>query len=279
MTILIRAGQLVNFVAFFISGSLVWADTPIDKSGYLTDERGNFVRNSYGECWRTGFWTQELAVAECDPDLVKVKEEPKELQPPPAIAPPISPSTAPSAAPFTEPSPASTAPSTATPSTAAPSTAAPSTAPYIAPAAAPALAPAKPPASQEKSVMAVSLRAETLFDFDEAKLKPDAEKELDEKIINGIKTPSGTKALLVTGHTDFIGTEKYNQELSERRANAVKEYLIRNGIAEQHIKVKGKGESERNPEANTRQACKGMKGKKLIACLQPDRRVTVVPEN
>jgi len=127
--------------------------------------------------------------------------------------------------------------------------------------------------------MAASLRVEALFDFDKADLKPEGQKDLDEKIINGIKMHSGAKMLLVTGHTDFIGTESYNQELSERRANAVKGYLIKNGIAAQHIKVTGKGESERNPEANTRQICKDMKGKKLIACLQPDRRVTVMPEN
>lgn len=47
-----------------------WAATPA-SGGYLVDSRGAAVRNSYGECWRTGSWTPAQALAECDPDLVK----------------------------------------------------------------------------------------------------------------------------------------------------------------------------------------------------------------
>ena len=52
-----------------------WMAMPA-SGGYLVDSRGAVVRNSYGECWRSGTWTPAQAMAECDPDLVK-KESPK----------------------------------------------------------------------------------------------------------------------------------------------------------------------------------------------------------
>jgi len=61
------------------------------KAGYLTDTRGNLVKNNYNECWRTGYWTPAMAIAECDPDLVK-KAEPKMAE---AKAPAATPAPAP----------------------------------------------------------------------------------------------------------------------------------------------------------------------------------------
>jgi OOP family OmpA-OmpF porin len=78
--------------------------------------------------------------------------------------------------------------------------------------------------------------------------------------------------VLVTGHTDKIGSDQYNQKLSERRANAVKAYLVTKGVEDGRLKAVGKGESE--PVA----ACDGVKGKKLIECLQPNRRVVLSAE-
>lgn len=59
-----------------------------DKNGYVLDSRDNIVRNSSNECWRTGFWAPAMAIAECDPNLVK-KEEPKVAKPAPAPAVPL----------------------------------------------------------------------------------------------------------------------------------------------------------------------------------------------
>lgn len=62
---------------------------------YLRDSRGVLARSGYGLCWRTGYWTPALAIAECDPDLVK-KEEPKLAAKAPAPAPmPAAPAPAP----------------------------------------------------------------------------------------------------------------------------------------------------------------------------------------
>ena len=230
-------GCLVGAIVFHTMSNPVCAGSFPEKSGYLIDERGNVVRNSYGECWRTGYWTPAMAIAECDPDLAKKKAQQKdgskEAQSLPVPAP------------------------------------------FVARAAEPAAAPEKPATAPEKPAMIAYFKAETLFDFDKAVVKSEGREILEEKIISGMKMHPEVKFLLVTGHTDHIGAKAYNQKLSERRANAVKAYLVKNGVAAEHIKVAGKGESEPNPEANTNQVCKGMRGKKLIACLQPDRRVTV----
>lgn len=144
------------------------------------------------------------------------------------------------------------------------------------PAAPAAPSEAKPAAVVAPAAVAAYFNAETLFDFDRAVVKPEGRKILDEKIVSGMKMHPEVALLIITGHADRIGTEDYNQRLSESRANAVKAYLVQQGVAADRIKASGKGESEPNPQANTRQACKDNMGRnKLIACLQPDRRVTV----
>jgi OOP family OmpA-OmpF porin len=76
--------------------------------------------------------------------------------------------------------------------------------------------------------------------------------------------------ILAIGHTDRKGTKAYNQKLSERRAAAVKNYLVGKGIAPNRIHADGKGESK---PATKPAGCRGKRGKALIACPQPDRRV------
>ncbi|MHB1290940.1 MAG: OmpA family protein [Sulfuricella sp.] len=142
-----------------------------------------------------------------------------------------------------------------------------------------AAAPVAPVAGPETPAVKFEFKAETLFDFDKSVVRPEGKKELDDKVVASMKAHPEVELLLVTGHADRIGTEKYNQKLSERRAAAVKTYLASQGIAADRVKTVGKGESEPNPDADTVHKCKGnKKTKKLIECLQPDRRVTVEPE-
>ena len=68
----------------------------------------------------------------------------------------------------------------------------------------------------------MSFKAETLFDFDKAVVRAEGKKELDDKVVAGMKAHPEVELLLVTGHADRIGSDKYNQKLSERRAAAVK---------------------------------------------------------
>jgi len=80
------------------------------------------------------------------------------------------------------------------------------------------------------------------------------------------------KLVMVTGHTDRIGSEAYNQKLSEQRANKVKDYLVSQGIDAGRLQAVGKGESE--PVVD----CKGIRGKQLVECLAPNRRVVILDQ-
>jgi OOP family OmpA-OmpF porin len=78
--------------------------------------------------------------------------------------------------------------------------------------------------------------------------------------------------IIVTGHADRIGTESYNQALSERRAAAVRNYLVAANVSAQTIRSEGRGESQ---PITTPAQCQGRSGDALKACYQPDRRVEV----
>ncbi|THF65974.1 hypothetical protein E6C76_09185 [Pseudothauera nasutitermitis] len=79
--------------------------------------------------------------------------------------------------------------------------------------------------------------------------------------------------VLAVGHTDRLGSNAYNQRLSERRVAAVKSYLVSQGVEAGRIYTEGRGESQ--PLTGT--ACDAIVNRaELIACLQPDRRVEVI---
>src|SRR5690606_38462151 len=87
----------------------------------------------------------------------------------------------------------------------------------------------------------VVLNADTFFDFDKATLKPEGRQILDQVVsqVNSINL----ETLIATGHTDSVGPEQYNQGLSERRANTVKNYLVEHGVPADRVYVEGKGET------------------------------------
>jgi OmpA-OmpF porin, OOP family len=118
----------------------------------------------------------------------------------------------------------------------------------------------------------VSFSAESMFTFDQSALRPEGTAALDVFA----RELEGTQYELITveGHTDRIGTQAYNQTLSLQRAEAVKAHLVRSGkISPGKISVVGK--SEAGP-VTRHQDCVGDKASaRLIACLQPDRRVEV----
>ncbi len=197
------------------------------NEGYLVDQNTNIVTSSNtGLCWRTGAWTPALAVAQCDPDLVK------------------------------KPVPAGK-------TTAAPAPAEKSAVPKAPAAAAPK--PAAKPAPQK-----INFSSDALFDFDKSELKPKGKAMLDDlvTVLNG----ATYEVILAIGHTDRIGSVKYNQTLSVKRAEAVKQYLVAKGIAANRVYAEGKGKSQPVTKPGD---CKMANRKALIACLQPDRRVDV----
>jgi OOP family OmpA-OmpF porin len=126
------------------------------------------------------------------------------------------------------------------------------------------------PAPAPAPLMEVTLGAEALFDFDKSELKPEGRARLDQLLtdINGLDYDS----VIVIGHTDRIGTRDYNIALSNRRAEAVRAYLVQGGITAGSITARGMNSDE--PVTTTEQ-CAGRRGDALIACYAPDRRVVV----
>ena len=121
----------------------------------------------------------------------------------------------------------------------------------------------------------ITLQAETLFDYDKAVVRADGKKALDEKVVGPMKQYPQVEVVLVTGHADRIGSEKYNQSLSQRRADAVKAYLVEQGVSTQRIETAAKGEAEPVVSCNEVKGKDNGKNKKLVECLQPNRRVVV----
>lgn len=141
---------------------------------------------------------------------------------------------------------------------------APAPEPVAAPAPAPVAPPPPPPAPRFEKV---TMSATELFAFDSAKLNPNQPK-LDELATLLNNNPS-VGNVTITGHTDLIGSDKYNQKLSEQRANSVKAYLTGKGVAADRLTAVGKGESQ--PVVK----CDNKKRADLIKCLEPNRRVEV----
>lgn len=137
------------------------------------------------------------------------------------------------------------------------------------------VAPAPAPVAPKYVTKNVSLSAEGLFEFNSAKII-EGNQQLND-LANSLKSDRMLKAVTVTGHTDYLGSEKYNQNLSEKRANAVKDYFVAAGVASDKVTAIGKGESEAKLTAE----CTAKKFKKradLIACLAGDRRFDVTVE-
>ena len=200
------------------------------NQGYLTDQNANIVTSpNTGLCWRTGAWTPALAVAQCDPDLVK-KPEAKLEAAPGAKAPPAA-----KAAPV-----------------------------------APKEVQAPPKAATKPAPQKINFSADALFDFDKSELRPQGKAMLDDLA----NTLGGAtyEVILAIGHTDRLGSAQYNQKLSLKRAESVKQYLVAKGIAPNRIYAEGKGKAQ----PITKPAdCRMTNRKALITCLQADRRVDV----
>ncbi len=87
------------------------------------------------------------------------------------------------------------------------------------------------------------LEADTNFDFDKAVLKPAGQETLS-LLAEDVRRADDVDSISVVGHTDSIGTEAYNQGLSERRAAAVRDFLVEQGVDPSLIRTRGMGESQ-----------------------------------
>ncbi len=142
-------------------------------------------------------------------------------------------------------------------------------APEVAPVVtmAPPLIEAKPapaPVSEK-----VSFASEALFDFDQSTLKPQGKAALDQLLgqLNGMDL----EVIVTVGHTDAVGPDAYNQKLSQRRAEAVKAYLVAQGVETNRVYTEGKGETQ--PVADNTTAAGRAKNRRVTVEVVGTRKV------
>ncbi|MFM4804900.1 porin OmpA [Aeromonas bivalvium] len=139
---------------------------------------------------------------------------------------------------------------------------------YVAPVAAPVVAEPEP-VIVDKSF---SLSSDVLFAFGKSSLKPEGMDALNGLYQQIVEIQPKDGSAVVVGYTDRIGSDAYNQKLSEARARTVADFLVGKGLPAGKVAIQGQGEA--NPVTGNQ--CDGIKGKnELIACLAPDRRVEV----
>lgn len=245
---------------------------------------GRPISNALGECVNTGFAGGEGHSGCGGADNVAQAAAPV-VETTPMAEQPIEKAEVPAPAPVAAAAPQATAqpseelfpPATEPVSAPAPAAAAPTPQPQAAPAAA-AAAPAvveqpmpKPPVPTEQ----ISLSADALFPFakyNEASMLPAGKAKLKE-LASHIKSvgPGGLTRVAITGHADRIGRTDRKQLISERRAQTVRNYLVKLGVDPSLMSAAGKSDSE--PVVTS---CKGNKPTaKLKSCLAPNRRVDV----
>lgn len=189
-----------------LAAGVATAHTVVNE-GYVIDAQGNLVRDGFGDCVKTGYWTPAMANATCDASLVK---KPAPAPAPVAVAP------APAPAPVVE-----------------------APAPVVAPVV--VTPPPPPPAPVFKTVVtekALTLSG-TSFDTGSAKLKKAATAKLEEAVT--FANENKDSDLVISGFTDSRGSEAKNVKLSAARAAAVKAYLVKKGVAASRLTSKGMG--------------------------------------
>lgn len=132
------------------------------------------------------------------------------------------------------------------------------------------VADAQPESKPTALPVTIDIKEDGLFDFDRAVLKSETIAKLD--AVANMLRDSKYDAINIVGHADPIGSEGYNQGLSQRRAEAAKRYLVRKGIDPSRIQTSARGEADL---VVARDDCAGLRRQALIDCLQPNRRVVV----
>lgn len=157
----------------------------------------------------------------------------------------------------------------------APAPAKPAPAPAAAPAPAPAPAPVAKPAAAPAKPAALRVFSSVLFDFNKTALDMAAQDKLDREVVVRFGEFSNVRFVSISGYADRLGSAQYNQKLSEKRAEALKAYLAKQGADGSKIEIAGYGKSYPGttlPVAN----CPDQKDRKaLMACLAPNRRAEV----
>ena len=167
--------------------------------------------------------------------------EPEKPAPKPAVAPPPAPK--PVAAPQPVPAPPPPAPVAAKP---------------------------EPKPEPPKKPAVTNLASTELFEFNKAVLTTEARSKLDSEVVAKLRDLKDVRYIIVNGHADRLGSPQYNQRLSEKRADAVRAYLVSKGVDAAKNETLGFGKTL------PVKSCPDQKDRKgLIDCLSPNRRVVV----
>jgi OOP family OmpA-OmpF porin len=121
-----------------------------------------------------------------------------------------------------------------------------------------------------KKPSVVTLVWREAFDFNRAALSPEVRAKIDADVLPKLKDFAEIRYINVEGHSDLLGSPTYNQELSEKRASAVRDYLVAQGANADKIEIYGYGKTM------PVKSCRDAKGRKeMIECLAPNRRVQI----
>ena len=155
-------------------------------------------------------------------------------------------------------------------------------APQPAPVAKPAAAPqpqavpappapvAKPQPEAPKKPAIVNLASTELFEFNKAVLTKEARARIDTEVVAKLGNLRDVRYIIINGHADRLGSTQYNQKLSEKRADAVRAYLVSKGVGADKVETLGFGKTLPVKSCPDQKERKG-----LIECLSPNRRVVV----
>ena len=128
--------------------------------------------------------------------------------------------------------------------------------------------PPPPPAPPAPAPEPVRLQTDALFDFDSAVLLPAGEERLRQMVAEAGDLMA-IREVTVVGYTDRIGTDEYNLNLSQERAEAVSNYLVEQGVPASVMHSEGRGKAD--PVVQ----CEPGSSADVIACLAPNRRVEI----
>jgi OOP family OmpA-OmpF porin len=132
-----------------------------------------------------------------------------------------------------------------------------------------ATAPVAPPTLPARCDFTVTLNNDQTFAFNKWALRSAAKKRIDQEVMGKLASCAKVDLITITGHTDRLGSEQYNQKLSEKRANAVAAYLKNKGATTQ-VNTVGAGKTQAVKSCDDK-----LGGKKLVECLAPNRRVVI----
>ena len=115
--------------------------------------------------------------------------------------------------------------------------------------------------------LVLSMPVEILFDFDSSKVKEGVKESLN--TLGKALAENKDIKLKIDGHTDYIGTEQYNLNLSLKRANSIKNYLIGRGVSANNISIEGYG--KQNPVANNSTEAGRAKNRRVEFIISRDK--------